>query len=377
MKILILHNQLWSQYKSIVFEKISNYCLKYGDDLLVLQTSISESSRKDLIDFDVEKFKYKYKFKLLNSTFLEATNSFATTIKWLIQISQFKPDVVNLTGYSEPGTLVILSICKIFKIKTIITNESIYDRRDHHENFLFYLKKLYKIFLFYLTDYFFSYGLHSNDFLFRHHVDKRKILSFLNSFDTDRFKALPQSNDSISDKYFLFVGRLSSEKNIDFLVDFAIILKNNSSNINIKIIGNGPELNKLESIINTLQLTNIQMIGSVKWDNLGPFYSNSLGLILPSFFEPWGMVANEAFYYQIPVICSKFCGCSEDLIINGFNGIVIQDLNSFAKNFDSNNFLKNYLTIRKKFIENIKKTNHIFEPDRLGKELYMSFKKVA
>jgi hypothetical protein len=53
MKILILHNQLWSQYKSIVFENINNLCRKNGDELLVLQTSISETSRKDLIDFDI------------------------------------------------------------------------------------------------------------------------------------------------------------------------------------------------------------------------------------------------------------------------------------------------------------------------------------
>ena len=52
MKILILHNQLWSQYKSIIFENINNLCQKNGDELLVLQTSISEISRKDLIDFD-------------------------------------------------------------------------------------------------------------------------------------------------------------------------------------------------------------------------------------------------------------------------------------------------------------------------------------
>ena len=65
MKILILHNQLWSQYKSIVFEKINNFCINNGDELLVLQTSICENSRKDLIDFDVNSFNYRYKFILI------------------------------------------------------------------------------------------------------------------------------------------------------------------------------------------------------------------------------------------------------------------------------------------------------------------------
>ena len=71
MKILILHNQLWSQYKSIIFEKINNFCNKYADNLLVLQTSICENSRRDLIDFDVNNFNYTYNFVLLNNKYLE------------------------------------------------------------------------------------------------------------------------------------------------------------------------------------------------------------------------------------------------------------------------------------------------------------------
>jgi hypothetical protein len=63
----------------------------------------------------INKFNYKYNFKLLNKTSLEATNSFATTIKWLIQIIKFKPDVVNLTGYSEPGTLIYLQWVTLWK----------------------------------------------------------------------------------------------------------------------------------------------------------------------------------------------------------------------------------------------------------------------
>ena len=69
MKILILHNQLWSQYKSIIFENINNLCHKNGDELLVLQTSICENSRKDLIDFDINNFNYNYNFILLNNNY--------------------------------------------------------------------------------------------------------------------------------------------------------------------------------------------------------------------------------------------------------------------------------------------------------------------
>ena len=375
MRILILHNQLWSQYKSIVFQKINDFCDKNGDELLVLQTSICENSRKDLIDFDVNSFNYRYKFILLNNTFLESTNSFVTTVKWIKYLFQYKPDIINLTGYSEPGSIVILLLSKILNVKTVITNETVYDEQSDSFGILFWLKKFYKIILFNLTDYFFSYGISSNDFLFRHQVNKRKILSFLNSFDSERLENLLVYKEN-NDPYFLFVGRISSEKNIEFLIQLAIKLKKIHSNIKIKIIGTGPYYEELNLKIKDLDLNNILLIGSIKWDNLGVYYSNSLGLILPSFFEPWGMVANEAFFYNIPVICSKFCGCAGDLVINEFNGIVLQDYSLSLPNYDLNSFIKRYLDLRLKFISNIKLTNHIFEPNRLSSDLYLSFKRI-
>ena len=147
MKILVLHNQLWSQYKSIVFEKINNLCNQNGDELLVLQTSICEKSRKNLIDFDLNNFNYQYKFVLLNKNYLESTNSIITTIKWFYYIFKFKPNIINLTGYSEPGTLLVLLVCKFLKIKTIITNESIYYEQSDICGLRNGIKKTYKSFI--------------------------------------------------------------------------------------------------------------------------------------------------------------------------------------------------------------------------------------
>jgi glycosyltransferase involved in cell wall biosynthesis len=377
MKILILHNQLWSQYKSIIFENIYNLCQKNGDELLVLQTSISEISRKDLIDFDINNFNYNYKFILLNNKYLESTNSIYTTFKWLKYIFIYKPDVINLTGYSELGTIFVLLVTKLLNIKTIITNESVYQKHSTDFNMLFYIKKKYKNLLFSLTDYFFSYGINSNDFLFRHNVHKSKILSFLNSFDSERLKGLSKINYKNEDQYFLFVGRISNEKNIDFLLQLAIKFKEANSDILIKIIGSGPELDRLNSEIRILNLSNILFVGSVNWENLGEYYSKSLGLILPSFFEPWGMVANEAFFYNTPVICSKFCGCASDLVINNFNGLVLEDYSLSCPNNDFTFFIDHFLHLRDKFVDNIKLTNRIFEPGRLSNDLYQSFNNIV
>ena len=50
-------------------------------------------------------------------------------------------------------------------------------------------------------------------------------------------------------------------------------------------------------------------------------------LILPSTYEPWGLVINEAMAAGLPVIVSKLCGCSMDLVEAGKNGYLIDPYN--------------------------------------------------
>ena len=101
MRILILHNLLWSQYKSVVFEKIAQTCSP-DDEVLVVQTAITEKGREDLVDFDVTSYAYQFPVKLLNRIPLQEVSPWKTMWDWIHNIREFKPDVINLTGYSEP-----------------------------------------------------------------------------------------------------------------------------------------------------------------------------------------------------------------------------------------------------------------------------------
>ncbi len=187
MRVLILHNQLWTQYKSVVFQGIYEEFKKSGDNILVLQTSICEKSRLNILDFNPANFKYTYPYILLNHKSLEDSNPFRTTFLWIYYITKFKPDVINLTGYSEIGTIFVLIYAKIFNIKTLMTNESIHSNRLHKPSISKSIIKSFKNFIIQLTDGFLSYGIKSNDYLFRFRISKRRILSFLNSFDRSKF----------------------------------------------------------------------------------------------------------------------------------------------------------------------------------------------
>ena len=354
MKILILHNQLWSQYKSFIYQGIYDKLKDSNDELMVLQSSICEKSRFDIKEFKQEEFPYSYPYKLLNYDYLENSNQFITTLKWLVYIIKHRPNIINLTGYQEMGTLPVLFLSKLMNIKTIMTNESVYSKVLHKTTLAYYFKYTYKRIVFFLTDGFFSYGIKSNDFLFRHGVGKKKILFFLNSFDKTKFSQnnffdLEQSTNTI-----VFVGRLSPEKNIDSLISLFRFFKTDNLNYKLVLVGDGPLKEKLQNDIFKYDL-NIQITGSILWNELSDYYKKSLCLILPSINETWGMVANEAMQMGVSVICSSSCGCANDLVIDNYSGLVVDNFDFTKDDLTYSkilNFLQNINVINKTFLNN-------------------------
>jgi glycosyltransferase involved in cell wall biosynthesis len=90
------------------------------------------------------------------------------------------------------------------------------------------------------------------------------------------------------------------------------------------------------------------------------------------------MVANEALEYGLPVICSSACGCADDLIINGFNGLVIDE---FKFTPDSPNVtyfrIKDYiasLLLNDSLIDLNKKISSIYDESKLIKEFVGAFR---
>jgi glycosyltransferase involved in cell wall biosynthesis len=223
-----------------------------------------------------------------------------------------------------------------------------------------------------LTDGFFSYGINSNDYLFRHGVNKIKILLFLNSFDKTKFLN-EKSNDSKQiNNNIIFVGRLSPEKNLSSLISLFRYFKADQLDYKLIMVGDGPLKENLQKDILNYGL-NIDIMGSVLWDDLSELYKNSLCLILPSINETWGMVANEAIQMGVKVICSASCGCSNDLVINHYSGLVVNNFN-FSKGdvtyMNILDFLTNHVSTNSFFLKN---NASVFDSDRLVNESLFHF----
>lgn len=125
------------------------------------------------------------------------------------------------------------------------------------------------------------------------------------------------SFESINKEYkkrFLFIGRLSYEKNLMLLIN----IFNNLPEYTLTLIGTSNQEQELKSIANS----NIVFVGQVENNNLQGYFSNNDIFILPSISETWGLVVEEALYFGLPVIVSKNCGASE-LIEDDINGYIL------------------------------------------------------
>jgi glycosyltransferase involved in cell wall biosynthesis len=106
----------------------------------------------------------------------------------------------------------------------------------------------------------------------------------------------------------IYVGRISKEKNLRLL--FELIQRSN--NLNLSIFGK--DENKLEQTLSKKIKNKIKFKGSILNNKIKFEIKKYDLLILPSKFEPWGLVIEEAIYNGIPVISSNKVGCYFDLI---------------------------------------------------------------
>lgn len=117
-------------------------------------------------------------------------------------------------------------------------------------------------------------------------------------------------------KILLFVGRLSSEKNISMAID--AFLQAKLSDCVFVIIGDGPEKDMLCRKYGNED--SVMLLGRYEGDPLYAWYNVAQVLILPSIRETFGAVTNEALMAGCQVILSEVAGsgCLIDENKNGY-----------------------------------------------------------
>jgi len=128
---------------------------------------------------------------------------------------------------------------------------------------------------------------------------------------------------------FLFIGRLSSEKGINVLLDAFI-----GSKFKLNIAGSGPMQSHIEKLI--IQNRNIKYLGNLKKDEVLNAMRSATALVFPSiWYEGMPMTIIESFAVGTPVIGSNI-GAMKSMITNGVNGLLFDtgSSNSLARKLE-------------------------------------------
>ena len=165
----------------------------------------------------------------------------------------------------------------------------------------------------------------------KYHYDK-PINIIPTGMDVSRFflenlenKKLLQIKKSLKikggDFIILFVGRIAEEKNIPFLLRVMEKIQKESFNIKLYIVGDGPDKEKYEKVVEEKKLTHkVLFLGKVSFDEIPYYYNIAHLFVTASTTETQGLTVIEAMASSIPVLA---------IDDEAFRTTVINDLNGY------------------------------------------------
>ena len=159
-----------------------------------------------------------------------------------------------------------------------------------------------------------SYGQSSTQYLISLGIPRQQILQLQNAANEDYFQVPAKAQLHIQPKpVLLYVGQFIARKGVDRFLRAAADLQKQGTTFSLLLVGNGRDRQAAEQLSNDLGLNHVHFHPAQTPELMPGIYRSADVLIFPTLEDPWGLVANEAMLAGLPVLCSKFAGCAEEL----------------------------------------------------------------
>jgi glycosyltransferase involved in cell wall biosynthesis len=117
---------------------------------------------------------------------------------------------------------------------------------------------------------------------------------------------------------FLFCGQMIARKGVDLLL---AAFQKLGTNTFLLLVGREAELPALLAGIPKENRDRIIYAGFQPPDELPRYFSQADVFVLPSRYDGWGVVVNQALGAGLPIVCSDMVGAGHDLVEDGVNGL--------------------------------------------------------
>lgn len=243
-------------------------------------------------------------------------------------------DLIIIGNYSSPtGILSILYLKLMHKKFCIHVDGGIRGEREG-------IKKYLKKFLLSSAFAFFSPGSVTDEYIKYYAGVKKKIFHY--PFSSVKEKEIISNPLSMKDKKDLLkrIGLGANVNNNEFVITsvgsviyrkgYDVLLKalvGMCHDIVVFIIGGKPT-EDLEKLIKDNQLYNVHFVEFKKHELIKEYLRASDLFVLPTRYDIWGLVINEALAAGVPVITSNKCVAGMQLIKDGYNGYIFKSEDS-------------------------------------------------
>lgn len=164
---------------------------------------------------------------------------------------------------------------------------------------------------------------------------------------------------SKDDIIVLFVGRIASEKSVDFLINNHGALVKKNKKCKLLIVGDGPDLDSYKKLtVKNKIKDNVIFTGKVPWEEIPVYYNLADIFVTASHTETQGLTVIEAMAASLPVVA---------LNDESFRNAVIEDLTGYLFNNK-----KEYLKSMSNLIESKELRISMGNQARINSETYSS-----
>ncbi len=252
-------------------------------------------------------------------------------------LERLAADCILVQGYFAPYTRQIRVLAKKLGIKLIVRGEFT-DRRpaSSAKRIIadFYRRWFYKG-----VDAFCYIGVDAITHLHRFGIPDSQLFYSPYCIDTDYFEAQKINVSRIQARallgiptdaiVFLFSGKMIDRKQ-PLVFGQALLELRDQENLYCIAIGEGPQRSAFESLLRPVFNNRVIIPGFVNQSELAKYFTAADVLVLPSQFDSWGLVVNEAMQFGLPVIVSDMVGCAPDLVKTNETGFIFPVGNVYA-----------------------------------------------
>ncbi|MCB0403489.1 MAG: glycosyltransferase family 4 protein [Bdellovibrionales bacterium] len=239
-----------------------------------------------------------------------------------------RPSAVLIYGWYLPEHWILWTLCRLRGIPLIFVGETFSQGASRWRA---RLKRILHPIFFSGVRQFISIGKKTYDFYRSFNIAGSQITQARYCVDTSFFSLTPDKSIGArvemrtelgipQDAFvLLFVGRLFERKRPWDMIALYRRLKQ-YQNLHVVFVGNGPLEKDLADL--TGEGERIHFAGFRDQAETRAMYHASDLLVVPSEFETWGLVINEAFASGLPALVTDTCGAANDLVIPGKTGFV-------------------------------------------------------